>query len=307
MTNLREVTRTGRPVAAWLAASVAIAGVLIVPAVAQANNPGAIWTTTSTCGPVNVNNYTSKLDVYLNGGPDGRGANGLPDGNYWVEVIVPGGEVLGKSTSAVIEVRDGRMVQCYQLWAITKQPPTFTEVGYLDTTNPGGSYNVLISQDQHFVGGTTKNDHFKVNAPTTTTTTSSTSSSTSTTTTTASTSSSTSTTSAITSSSTSSSGTATTRTQSTSTATSHVTTTPATTATGETSVTSSGTTAVVSGITGGPTTSVGVEALTGLLPPTSTGSDGHDGAAGVSLVLLLLAGALLTVSAAWPVSARMRR
>jgi hypothetical protein len=148
MTKLCGVTRGGRLIAAWLAASLAIAGALFMPAIAQANNPGAIWTTTSTCGPVNVNNYASKLDVYLNGGPDSHGANGLTDGRYWVEVIVPGGEVLGRSQSAVVEVVDGRMAQRYQLWAITRQAPAFTLVGYLDTTNPGGSYNVLVRHDQ---------------------------------------------------------------------------------------------------------------------------------------------------------------
>ncbi len=302
MTNLCGVTRSGRSIAAWLAASLSIAGALFMPAIAQANNPGAIWTTTSTCGPVNVNNYASKLDVYLNGGPDARGANGLPDGNYWVEVIVPGGEVLGQSTSAVLAVVDGRMAQCYQLWAITRQAPAFTQVGYLDTTNPGGSYNVLISQDPGFVGGTTKNDHFKVNAPTATTTTS-----TSSTTTTSSSSSSTSTTTTTSALSTTTSALSTTTTSGT-----HITsiTTPATSATtGQTSKTSTGATAVVSGITGGPTTGGEVEGISAgpILPPTTTGNDGQGGGAATSLVLLMLAGAVVILSMGWPVNVRMKR
>jgi hypothetical protein len=39
--------------------------------------PGAIYTTDSTCSGVNVNIFTSKDDVYLNGGPP-RGRIGPP-------------------------------------------------------------------------------------------------------------------------------------------------------------------------------------------------------------------------------------
>ena len=300
MTDQSGVVHGRRSTVAWLAASVAIAGALIMPAIAEASNPGAIWTTTSTCGPVNVNNYASKVDVYLNGGPDGSGASGLPDGSYWVEVIVPGGVVLGRSSSAVVAVVDGRMAQCYQLWAITRQAPAFTQVGYLDTTNPGGSYNVLVSQDPGFVGGTTKNDHFKVGPPTTTTSTTTSSASTTTTsTTTTSTTTTTTTASTSTVSTTTTSGT-------------HITstTTPATSATtSQTSTTSTGATAVVSGITGGPTTGGEVEGISAgpILPPTTTDADSRVGGTATSLILLLLAGAGVILSMGWPLNARLRR
>ena len=294
MTDQSGVVHGRRSTVAWLAASVAFAGGLVLPAVAQANNPGAIWTTTSTCGPVNVNNFANKLDVYLNGGPDGNGANGLPDGNYWVQVVVPGGEVLGKSSLAVVAVVDGRMAQCYQLWAMTRQAPAFTQVGYLDTTNPGGSYNVLVSQDPGFVGGTTKNDHFKVVTSTTTSSTSTTTTST----TTSSTSTTTTSTTTSTTSTTTTSGT-------------HITsiTTPATSATtSQTSTTSTGATAVVSGITGGPTTGGEVEEISAgpILPTTTTDTDSQGGGASTSLILLLLACAGVILSMGWPVNVRLK-
>src|SRR3954451_4587851 len=62
---------------------------------AQAQNiAGAIFTSTSDGATVNGNNYASKLDVYLNGGPQNCISPGLPNGNYYYMVTNPSGSVL---------------------------------------------------------------------------------------------------------------------------------------------------------------------------------------------------------------------
>ncbi len=75
--------------------------------------------------------------------------------------------------------------------------------------------------------------------------------------------------------------------------------------------TSSATTAVVSGITGGPTSTTGqVKGVTGKpsLPPTTTaGSDTQGGGAPTSLLLLILAGSVLGLTAVVPVARRLGR
>src|SRR4051812_29636881 len=61
---------------------------------------GAIFTTDSTCTGVNVNIFTDKGDVYIDGGPSHVGAAGLPPGSYYVQVTEPDGTVLGSSVGA---------------------------------------------------------------------------------------------------------------------------------------------------------------------------------------------------------------
>jgi len=125
-------------------------------------NAGAIWTTTVSCGDVDINvDYASKQDVYLNGGGNGQNA-GLADGYYYVKVEAPDGTLLGTSDGAVVHVTNGKLDQCYQLWAIVESSPGTT--GYLDTTNSGGEYKVTISMTSDFSGGTIKSDNFKVQA-----------------------------------------------------------------------------------------------------------------------------------------------
>src|SRR5262245_65859301 len=48
--------------------------------------PGAIFTTDNTCSGVDLNIYSNKSDVYLDGGPAHPGAASLPDGSYYVQV-----------------------------------------------------------------------------------------------------------------------------------------------------------------------------------------------------------------------------
>lgn len=64
---------------------------------AQAQVSGAIYTSLKDGELVNGNNYDSKADVYLNGGPPPSApcsASGLPDGEYYFQVTDPSGAVL---------------------------------------------------------------------------------------------------------------------------------------------------------------------------------------------------------------------
>jgi hypothetical protein len=127
---------------------------------------GAIFTTESTCSGVNENIFTSKDDVYLDGGPHHEGSAGLEDGNYYVMVTSPSGaDVLGKSTTADVTVTDGSFADCYQLNTIVNSFSSgFTTPGYDDTTNGGGVYKVWVSMDAGFANSTNKTDNFKVKA-----------------------------------------------------------------------------------------------------------------------------------------------
>ncbi len=122
--------------------------------------PGAIYTTDSACAGVDLNIYTNKDDVYLNGGPSGGGP-GLPDGNYFVRVIEPGGVVLGHTTTASAVVFGGSFVQCYQLSSILVKDSDGTP-GYDSTSNPGGEYQVEVNKDIAFPDSGSKKDNFKV-------------------------------------------------------------------------------------------------------------------------------------------------
>ena len=66
---------------------------------------GAIFTTGASCDGTNINIFTSKTDVYVDGGPAHQGAAGLPDGFYYIQVTEPGGALLGTSVAAQIRLR----------------------------------------------------------------------------------------------------------------------------------------------------------------------------------------------------------
>lgn len=127
--------------------------------------PGAIWTTDASAGPVDKNIYINKEDVYLNGGPRNGSGQGLPDGDYYVQVTEPDGALLGTSVGAAMEtpiqVVNGLMVSTYQLSAILITASTQTS-GYDNTTNPGGEYKVWLSKNSLFPNSETKTDNFKV-------------------------------------------------------------------------------------------------------------------------------------------------
>lgn len=114
---------------------------------------GAIFTTDSSCGGVNVNIFTSKDDVYLEGGPHNGSSAGLPNGFYYVKVTEPDGTLLGASGSAVVEVSGGIFASCYNLFALT---------AFADTSNLGGEYKVWVSTDVTFPDNLSKTDNFKV-------------------------------------------------------------------------------------------------------------------------------------------------
>jgi hypothetical protein len=68
-----------------------------LPSTVHAGVSGAIFTTTANGSAVNANQYDSKCDVYLNGGPGPKApahAAGLPDGDYYFQVTDPNGSTL---------------------------------------------------------------------------------------------------------------------------------------------------------------------------------------------------------------------
>lgn len=127
---------------------------------------GAIFTTTSDGSAVNANLYSSRGDVYINGGPRKAGAAGLPNGFYYVRVTEPNGTVLGSSTFATnqtpVEVVDGEFVQLYRLWSIMRKASDHDAQGFDTTSNNGGQYKVWVSSSSTFTNNTSKTDSFKV-------------------------------------------------------------------------------------------------------------------------------------------------
>ncbi len=152
--------------------AVAIASILIIAVsllttttYMAAPNTGAIFTTNVTCDGTNINIFTSKSDIYVDGGPAHEGAAGLQDGFYYIQVTEPGGTLLGTSvgsaTPTPLHVTNGKFDLCYQLEAIVIKASDSTP-GYDDTTNGGGEYKVWVSPNADFSGS--KTDNFKVKA-----------------------------------------------------------------------------------------------------------------------------------------------
>ncbi len=144
---------------------------------AQAQISGAIFTTDIE-GGTNINFFEHKEDVYLNGGPRKEGSAGLPDGQYYVQVTAPNGELLGTSlyldeldpglSETPINVVGGEFEFVYRLWDIVAQETVNggghvrIRPGYADTPNNGGVYKVWVSLDRDFTLSLTKTDNFKV-------------------------------------------------------------------------------------------------------------------------------------------------
>jgi hypothetical protein len=152
-------------------ASVIIASVLVLTTTGyMAPVTGAIFTTSSACDGTNVNIFTSKTDVYVDGGPAHPGAAGLPDGFYYIQVTEPGGTLLGTSVGSAnptpVHVTNGDFDQCYQLEAVVIKASDSTP-GYDDTTNGGGEYKVWVSPNSDFSNGKTDNFKVKPEVPTT--------------------------------------------------------------------------------------------------------------------------------------------
>lgn len=127
---------------------------------------GAIFTT-DLSRDTNVNIYTSKTAVFLNGGPLQDGAAGLPDGSYYVMVTDPSGKtILGSSLynpdpsyQKPIIVIDGKFAALYQLSSAVYQEDG--AAGYATTPNAGSEYKVWVSADPNFAKSLTKTDNFK--------------------------------------------------------------------------------------------------------------------------------------------------
>jgi len=148
-------------------ASIAVALGLfaVIGAAPAAAVTGAIFTTDAACAGTNVNIFSSKDDVYLDGGPAHPGAAGLPAGSYYVRVTEPDGTLLGTSVGSGNEtpavVSGGEFAACYQLSAILIKASD-ASAGYDSTSNPGGEYKVWISTEPTFTNSNTKTDNFKV-------------------------------------------------------------------------------------------------------------------------------------------------
>jgi len=157
--------------------SIALAPFAILSLLSQAHAAapvtGAIFTTTANGSAVNANQYASKCDVYLDGGP-GRhapaSAAGLPAGEYFFQVTDPSGQTL-LSTDVVNNRRflvdaSGVIINYTgfghptafdqdhpELGAITiGLASTTCPADYLDTPNNGGVYKVWATPVADFVG-----------------------------------------------------------------------------------------------------------------------------------------------------------
>jgi hypothetical protein len=140
---------------------------------ASAQLSGAIFTTDASCTGVNLNHYETKRDVFVDGGPRHKGhATQLNDGSYCLQVIEPGGTVLGQSTAPVITVTGGSFATCYNVFNNVKTASSgFTQVGFDTTTNPGGEYQLVIALStdgktcDFSARNIIKSDNFKVRCP----------------------------------------------------------------------------------------------------------------------------------------------
>jgi hypothetical protein len=153
---------------------------LSCPALASTPVTGAIFTTVVDGSIVNANvQYTSKCDVYLNGGPPPNApasAAGLPGGDYYFQVTDPSGQTL-LSTDAVanrqFHVNTSGVIDAYtgsdgpphptgtskdhpELGSITVRLANATcPSDYLDTPNGGGVYKAWVTPVTDFVGDAT--------------------------------------------------------------------------------------------------------------------------------------------------------
>lgn len=137
---------------------------------AQGSFSGAIFTTDSV-GNVNINIFSTKEDVYLNGGPAHPGAAGLPDGAYYGQVTAPNGDVLGRTDGPAITVTGGVFASNYKLWDIlfyTDTSGAFILDGIGDKIpgfedSPNNVYKAWVSTNPAFPNPASKTDNFKVN------------------------------------------------------------------------------------------------------------------------------------------------
>ncbi len=142
-------------------------GLLAVASTASAQLPGAIFTTNANDTEVNFNQYASKEDVYLNGGPGVNapvGAAGLPDGTYVFQVTNPNGKVLLSTDPAgcrQFTVSGGFItaVVPFDTCQHVTGPDSVTGgvtvqlFPFLDTPNHGGVYKAWVTPLSDFQAG----------------------------------------------------------------------------------------------------------------------------------------------------------
>jgi hypothetical protein len=152
----------------WLCVSLLfVAAVVLSPVTARASAPtGAIFTTLSDGSEVNLNQFPTKEDVYLDGGP-GPGAPqtaaGLDDGIYVFQVTDPSGKTLlstdlaGCRQFTVLNgIITGVVVTgCEHLTGldIDHGAATVQLMPYLDTPNNGGVYKVWVTLVDNYLAG----------------------------------------------------------------------------------------------------------------------------------------------------------
>lgn len=151
----------------------------MLPASAHAKGvSGAIFTTDVNGSVVNGNQYASKCDVYLDGGPGPNApatAAGLPDGDYYFQVTDPSGEQL-LSTDAVANRQfrvAGGVIMAHTGSHLTGTDQDHWQAGaitirlagpscpadFLSTPNNGGVYKVWATPVADFVGDATSVDN----------------------------------------------------------------------------------------------------------------------------------------------------
>jgi hypothetical protein len=136
---------------------------------------GAVFTTTANGSRVNANQYSSKCEVYLDGGPGPNApakSAGLPDGEYYFQVTDPSGKTLLSTdvasnrkflvTNGVIVAYTGVGGPVHptgydqdhpELGAITIRVANAGCPGdYLDSPNGGGTYKVWVTTAADFAG-----------------------------------------------------------------------------------------------------------------------------------------------------------
>ena len=145
-----------RRISITLLISFALLSALAMPVSAKGLT-GSFYTTTSGCEAGNITQFAATGDVYLDSG-NAKGSK-LPDGSYYVQVTEPDGALLGKSTAAPVDIKDGNLAACYNLRDIVVKASN-SEPGFDETLNPGGVYKVWLSPDADFTRAKTHN--FKI-------------------------------------------------------------------------------------------------------------------------------------------------
>lgn len=171
--NLSSIPRP-----AW-ATGLALAAALVAGPASAAAIHGALFTTDSV-GTVNVNQYDSKADVYLSGGPGFNGScasAALDDGEYVFKVTNPSGTV-DLSAAADPDITHRRFtVAGGIIVSAINHPVTNGPCGgqqlvqaapFDDTPNNGGVYKLWVTRysdylaNNGFSPGSTKTDNFHV-------------------------------------------------------------------------------------------------------------------------------------------------